>query len=99
MALSPKEMETMPVWQNHENRITNLEATTVGLSKQMDNVEAVVREGNEEQKELLNRLINHHLDTNKIKMNNVWRFLITLVGGGSFLYLLFDKLLIHLIGG
>ncbi|MBS4207499.1 hypothetical protein [Bacillus sp. FJAT-50079] len=45
-----KELDNMPIWQNHEQRITTLEVTMSGLTNKMDSVERTIKEGNSEQK-------------------------------------------------
>ncbi|MGY0692998.1 hypothetical protein ACW2QC_09445 [Virgibacillus sp. FSP13] len=91
-----KEMEDMSIWQNHEQRITTLEVTMSGLSSKMDNVENTVKESNKEQKELLNtinnRMVDEFFSKKKINLNNGWKLLFTLLGGGSFIYLLIEKI-------
>lgn len=111
-----KEVENMPIWQNHERRITTLENTFAGYSYKMDafdkrfelfetklddtskvtekrfsSFEEKLDKGNAKQEELFNKLIDHHLSTNKIKLNNFWKFLIALVNGGVFFILLLKK--------
>lgn len=91
-----KEMEDMPIWQNHEQRITALEVTMSGLSSKMDSVESTVKESNKEQKELLNTINNRMIDEfftkKRISFSNGWKLLFTLLGGGGFLYLLVENI-------
>lgn len=88
--------EDMPIWQNHEQRITALEVTMQGLSHKMDSVNETVKESNKEQKELLNTINNRMVDEffkrKKINLNNGWKLLFTILGGGSFLYLIIENL-------
>ena len=92
-----KEMEDMPIWQNHEQRITALEVTMQGLSHKMDSVEQTIKEGNREQKELLdtinNRMIDEFFKRKQVNLTNAWKLLIALLGGGGFIYLIIDKFL------
>ncbi|MFD2046004.1 hypothetical protein ACFSTA_12560 [Ornithinibacillus salinisoli] len=92
-----KQKEDMPIWQNHEQRITALEVTMQGLSHKMDSVQETIKESNKEQKELLNTINNRMVDEffkkKKVNLNNGWKLLFTLLGGGSFLYLLIDQLI------
>lgn len=92
-----KESNDMPIWQNHEQRITALEITMSGLSSKMDDVNRTVKESNREQKELLNTINNRMVDEfftkKKLNLSNGWKLLFTLLGGGSFLYLAVEKLL------
>lgn len=92
-----KQKEDMPIWQNHEQRITALEVTMSGLSSKMDEVNKTVKESNREQKELLNtinnRMVDEFFSKKKINLSNGWKLLFTLLGGGSFLYLLIEQLI------
>ncbi|WP_277680252.1 hypothetical protein [Gracilibacillus dipsosauri] len=91
-----EDVDNMPIWQNHEQRITRLEITMTGLSDKMESVERTVRKGNDEQKELLNTINNRMVDEffkkKTINLNNGWKLLFSLIGGGSFLYLLIEKM-------
>ena len=91
-----EDVDNMPIWQNHEQRITRLEITMTGLSDKMESVERTVKKGNDEQKELLNTINNRMVDEffkkKTINLNNGWKLLFSLIGGGSFLYLLVEKL-------
>lgn len=99
MSVPQKELETMPVWQNHEHRITALEVTMTGMSNKLDSVENTVKEGNREQKEMLAMINNKMVEeffgrkkaTHDTKLKIYAKVISGLVGGGSFLYLLFDK--------
>ena len=86
----------MPIWQNHEQRITALEVTMTGLSSKMDNVSEIVKESNKEQKELLNTINNRMVDEffakKKLNLSNGWKLLFTLLGGGSFVYVIIEQL-------
>ncbi|GIN21403.1 MAG TPA: hypothetical protein DEO65_11755 [Bacillus bacterium] len=53
-----EKLDNKPIWQNHEQRITALEVTMTGLSSKMDSVENMVKEGNNEQKKILNTINN-----------------------------------------
>ncbi len=92
-----KEMDDMSIWQNHEQRITTLEVTMTGLSSKMDDVNKTVKESNKEQKELLNtinnRMVEEFFAKKKLNLSNGWKLLFTLLGGGSFLYLIIEKLI------
>ncbi|WP_277680201.1 hypothetical protein [Gracilibacillus dipsosauri] len=95
--MSEKEdVDNMPIWQNHEQRISRLEITMTGLSDKMESVERTVRKGNDEQKELLNTINNRMVDEffkkKTINLNNGWKLLFSLIGGGGFLYLLIEKM-------
>lgn len=93
-----KEVDDMPIWQNHEQRITALEVNMRGLSKQMDSVESTVRKANNEQKELLNTINNRMVDeffhkkrtTHDHKWQLAGKITAGLFGAGGIIYLLFD---------
>lgn len=57
-----KGLNEMPIWQDHERRITTLEVTMEGLSNKMDKVEQTIREGNKEQKEMLDTINTRMVD-------------------------------------
>ena len=83
--MAEKEVENMPIWQNHEHRITTIEVNQENISQQMNGLQKVVKEESGEQKALLNKLIEHHLDTNKMKMSNFWKFVLNVTGVGGIL--------------
>ncbi len=93
---SDEEMEDMPIWQNHEQRITTLEVTMSGLSQKMDSVEKTIKDGNEKQEtkleEINQRLFDEFFTKKKLNLSNWWKLLFTLLGGGSFFYVLIDKI-------
>lgn len=88
-----EEMEEMPipVWlRDHERRITTLEASFGMFSQKMDSVEKniesvkkTIESDNEEQKKLLNTLVDHHLATKKMKLSNFWKVIINIFGAGG----------------
>lgn len=87
-----EDVEEMPIWQNHESRITTVENIVGGLTsdvkdvkKSVGDVETAVSKSNDEQKELLNTLIGHHLSTNKIKLNHLWKVILNVTGAGGLL--------------
>ncbi len=91
-----EEMDAMTIWQNHEQRITTLEVTMSGLSQKMDNVERTIKEGNEKQEnkldEINQRLFDEFFHKKRVNLSNSWKLMLTLIGGGSFLYLLVEKI-------
>ncbi|MGJ9381545.1 hypothetical protein [Salipaludibacillus sp. CF4.18] len=97
-----KVSDDMPIWQNHENRITTLEVTMTGLTTKMDKVESTIREGNKEQKDMLdkinNRIMEEFFHKKRVNLSNSWKLVLvvsgSLVGGGSFLYVLFEKFIL-----
>ncbi len=73
----------MPIWQDHERRIVTLENTFTGMSHEMREIRTTVQKSNDEQKKLLNTLIEHHLSTNKLKLSNFWKLIINITGAGG----------------
>ena len=82
----------MPIWQDHERRITTLENTFASMSHEMKDVKNAVEKTGNEQKELLNTLIDHHLSTNKIKLSNFWKVILNITGAGGLLIKVFYAL-------
>lgn len=78
-----KEMDNMPIWQDHEKRITVLETGYDRMSYEMQDVKKVVKDESEAQKKLLNRLIEHHLSTNKFKLSKMWQLILNIFGAGG----------------
>lgn len=76
-------MEDMPIWQNHEQRITVLETTVQGFSRKMDSLETTVKDESKEQKALLNRLVDYHLDTKRFKLSQLWKVILNIFGVGG----------------
>jgi hypothetical protein len=89
-----KEMEDMPIWQNHEQRITTLEVTMTGLSNKIESVENTVRDGNKKAEEKLdvidNRLMDEFFHKKRTNRENIWGLFGKLLGAGGIIYLLFD---------
>ncbi len=98
---SDEEMDNMPIWQDHEQRITTLEVTIQGLSHKMDSVERTIREGNEKQENKLDEINQKlfeeffHKKRSERETRNriVLKSLTAVFGGGGFLYLLIEFLL------
>ena len=95
--MSDKEMEEMPIWQNHEQRITALEINMTGISEKMDRVEETIKEGNNEQKQMLqtinNRMVEEFFHKKKFNLSNIWKLIFMLLGAGGLVYLIIDRLL------
>ncbi len=92
--MTDEELDNMPIWQNHEQRITALEVTMTGLSSKMDSVENAVKEGNNEQKEMLNTINNRMMEEffykKRSNHDNKWQILGKILGAGGIVYLLFE---------
>ncbi|WP_277680088.1 hypothetical protein [Gracilibacillus dipsosauri] len=92
-----KETHDMPIWQNHEQRITALEVTQANMKHEFKEIKDAINHGNITQlkklDEMNNRLFEEFFAKKKINLSNGWKLLFTVLGGGSFLYLLIEKLI------
>lgn len=95
MPKQDEELDEMPIWQNHEQRITALEVTMQGLSQKMDSLEETINTGNDEQlkklDEMNNRLFDEFFKKKTLNLSNAWKLIIGILGGGGLIYLLIDK--------
>ncbi|MCJ0933021.1 hypothetical protein MST22_17860 [Virgibacillus halodenitrificans] len=78
-------VDNMPIWQDHERRITTLETTFSAMSHEMRDVKSVVEKTGNEQKELLNTLIDHHLKKSNTQVSNFWKLVFNVTGAGGLL--------------
>lgn len=94
----------MPIWQNHEQRITSLEVTTstinrdfADMRKRFDDVESKIEKGNEAQSKKLEvidkRLMDEFFNKKTTNRDNKWKLLIAVVGGGGIGYLVIEKII------
>lgn len=94
----------MPIWQNHEQRITSLEVTTstinrdfADMRKRFDDVESKIEKGNEDQSKKLEvidkRLMDEFFNKKTTNRDNKWKLLIAVVGGGGIGYLVIEKII------
>ena len=94
--MKDEDVDNMPIWQNHEQRITALEVTQANMKHEFKEIKEAINDSNKSQLEKLeeinNRLFDEFFKKKKINLNNGWKLLIAIFGGGSFLYLLIDKL-------
>ena len=94
--MKDEDVDNMPIWQNHEQRITALEVTQANMKHEFKEIKEAIKDSNKSQLEKLeeinNRLFDEFFKKKKINLNNGWKLLIAIFGGGSFLYLLIDKL-------
>ncbi|MCJ0932627.1 hypothetical protein MST22_15875 [Virgibacillus halodenitrificans] len=81
-------VDNMPIWQDHERRITTLETTFSAMSHEMREVKSVVEKKGDEQKELLNTLIDHHLKKSNMQASNIWKLIFNITGTGGLLTLI-----------
>ncbi len=91
----------MPIWQNHEQRITTLEVTTANIKSEFTEIKDKIDKGNTEQSKKLevidNRLMDEFFNKKNRNHENIWKLILkvagALLGAGSFIYLLLDKLI------
>ena len=92
-----KELKDMPIWQNHEQRITALEVTTANIKNEFTEIKDKIDRGNDEQSKKLEtidkRLMDEFFKKKGTNRENIWKLLIAIVGGGSFLYLIVEKII------
>lgn len=93
-----KELDSVPfILQDHERRITTLENTMNMIVPKMESVENTVKMGNDEQKRKLDvidqKLMDEFFKKKSTTQENIWKAVLILLGGGSFLYLAIDKLI------
>lgn len=106
MSISEKEVGEMPVWQNHEHRITNLENVVNSMRLEFVEVKNIINKGNDEQKTKLDKIDNALMTeffhrkrtTHDTKLGIYAKIAGVLVGTGSVLYIIIEKL-INMIGG
>lgn len=103
--MNDEKVDNMPIWQDHERRITTLENTfsqygskIEGLERQMHNIEGKIDQNGKQQKELLDQLIKHHLDTNRFKMSKRWQLILNIFGAGGLLTV-FIYAILQFLGG
>jgi len=90
----------MPIWQNHEQRITTLEVTTANIKSEFTEIKDKIDKGNTEQSKKLevidNRLMDEFFNKKNRNHENIWKLILkvtgALLGAGSFIYLLVDKI-------
>lgn len=95
-----KELEDMPIWQNHEQRITQLEVTTSNIKSEFNEIKDKIDKGNTEQskkletidKRLMDEFFNKQYRNHKYGWKIAIKIVSGIVGGGGLLYLLLEKL-------
>ena len=96
-----EEIENMPIWQNHEQRITTLEVITGDMQREFKEVKEIINKGNKDQTDRLEqidkRLMEEFFHKTRTTRDNVWKLIFKIgggfVGAGSFIYILIEKLL------
>jgi len=91
----------MPIWQNHEQRITTLEVTTANIKSEFTEIKDKIDRGNAEQSKKLevidDRLMEEFFSKKNRNHENLWKLIMkvtgALLGAGSFIYLLIDKII------
>jgi len=95
------EMENMPIWQNHEQRLATLEVITGDMQREFKEVKEIINKGNKDQTDRLeqidSRLMDEFFQKARTTRDNVWKLVFkivgSVVGAGSFIYILIEKLL------
>jgi len=95
------EIENMPIWQNHEQRIATLEVITGDMQREFKEVKEIINKGNKDQTDRLEqidkRLMDEFFQKARTTRDNVWKLVFKIgggfVGAGSFIYILIEKLL------
>jgi hypothetical protein len=101
MSEQEKELNEMPIWQNHEQRITALEVTTANIKSEFKELKEMINRGNDEQSKKLEiidkRLMDEFFNKKNRNHENTWKLIFKIsgvvVGGGSFVYLIIEKLI------
>lgn len=104
---SKEELDDMPIWQNHEQRITALEITTANINSEFTEIKKKIDDGNFAQNEKLERIDSKLMDEffkkKRDTRNNVWKVIITIVGGllgvGGLVYAISYFAIKQLLGG
>ena len=99
--MSDKELKDMPIWQNHEQRITALEVTTANIKNEFNEIKNKIDEGNAAQSKKLEtidkRLMDEFFKRKNRNHENTWKLILkvtlSLIGSGSFIYLIIEKIL------
>ncbi len=55
------------------------------MDTQNESIRTTMETQNKEQKELLNKLIEHHLSTKKLNVRSFWKWVISITGAGGLL--------------
>ncbi len=81
--------------QDHEKRIISLVQNYSDVQRELTNVqnsqlrtENIVMSESREQKELLNKLLDHVLDARKFNLTKRWQLTLAIFGGGGVFYAL-----------
>jgi len=96
-----KELNDMPIWQNHEQRITALEVTTANIKNEFTEIKDKIDQGNAAQSQKLDRfyekMTNEFFKKKSRNHENTWKLILkvtlSLIGSGSFIYLIIEKIL------
>ncbi len=81
--MNDKQITVPEILLEHERRLTNVEAQQGKMFEKLDDIKSNMDENNKEQKELLNKLISHHLDTKKLNLSSFWKWFISITGAGG----------------
>jgi len=99
--MSDKELKDMPIWQNHEQRITALEVTTANIKNEFTEIKDKIDQGNAAQSKKLEtidkRLMDEFFKRKNRNHENTWKLILkvtgAILGAGSFIYLVIEKVL------
>lgn len=99
--LPEKDVDDMPIWQDHEQRITALEFTTKSIESEFKEVKGMINKGNTEQskklevidKRLMDEFFNKQYRNHKYGWKLAIKIVSGIVGGGGLLYLLIEKVI------
>lgn len=91
----------MPIWQNHEQRITTLEVTTANIKNEFTEIKEKIDKGNTEQSKKLEiidkRLMDEFFNKKNRNHENLWKLILKVtgafIGAGSFIYLVIEKMI------
>src|SRR5690625_4684149 len=96
-----EDVDNMPIWQNHEQRITALEVTTANIRSDFNEIKDKIDKGNREQSKKLEiidkRLMDEFFKKKNRNHENTWKLVLkvtgAVIGAGSFIYLVFEKMI------
>ncbi|WP_080875277.1 hypothetical protein [Oceanobacillus timonensis] len=81
--MNDKQVAVPEILLDHERRLTNVEAQQAKVFEKLDDMKVNMDDHNKEQKDLLNKLISHHLETKKMNLSSFWKWFISITGAGG----------------
>jgi len=99
------DVEGMPIWQNHEQRITTMEVNMTNLKGEFQEVKEMIERGNKKSEEKLDAIDSRLMDefftkkrvTHETRSKIYLKVAGGLLGGGGVMYALYD--IITKLGG